>query len=52
MDDFKKKNINEYTANDLNTNCVCINYRNKRKLKQICNKKARAKLKTELNHTL
>ena len=48
MDDFKKANTNEYTSYDLNVNCVCINNKNKRKLKKMCNKKARAKLKNNL----
>lgn len=44
MDDFKKANTNEYTASDLNCNCVCTSPKTKKRLKQIYNKKARRKV--------
>lgn len=48
MDDFKKNNVNEFTAYDLNTNCVIIKSKLKKKLKKLLNKKSRCKLKFEL----
>lgn len=58
MDLFKKSNTNEHTSWDLGAKCVTINHKQKRILKRICNKKARARIKIStkkesvLNHEL
>lgn len=41
LDDFHKANAKKVTSYDLNAKCVCIKSKNKKKMKQLCNKKAR-----------
>lgn len=41
LDDFHKANTKKVTSYDLNAKCVCINHKNRKKMKKLCNKKAR-----------
>lgn len=48
MDLYKKANINEYTANDLNAKCVLIRYKDRSKMKKIFSRTARSRLKQSM----
>ena len=48
MDDFKKKNVNEYTAWDIGVSCVCYSDKAKAKDKRKLARHARRRLKEDM----
>lgn len=49
MDDFKRETRYDYSAWDMNWKCIKKNARTRKKLSDLFKRKARRKLKTELN---
>jgi len=50
MDKFKEKTMYDYTSWDMNCKCIKFNAKNKKKLKNLFKRKARRRLKREVEN--